>query len=373
MPVIIQKFGGKLLETPDLIRRAAQFIIAKKKSGFDPVVVVSAPGNTTDTFFRLAKEITDNPDEREMDMMLSVGERMAMALLAMAINTEGSYRAVSFTGSQVGIITDTRHTDARIIEVKCLRIRETLERGEIPIVAGFQGVSTEREITTLGRGGSDSTAIALSAALGAVRCELVKESGAIHSGDPVLLADAVPYSEIDFETLEAITTAGATVVQSGAVSLAKRYDVKLQITGTDGNNGTLITDKSQSRFPVAAVTIQPDLLLMKEDDIHLERMDSDCIKFVFLNGNSRYVVISDEPNPNDYVRVALVTVVGWNRAVSGSLINEILQILKQEAIETIAWFSVNGCSTFIVRNQIGVRALEALHRYCLDNGLIGAT
>ncbi|NQU05114.1 MAG: aspartate kinase, partial [Calditrichaeota bacterium] len=139
MPVIIQKFGGSLLETPDHIKRAAAYIIRTKTTGDDPVVVVSAPGSTTDRFFELARQVTDEPDEREMDMLLSVGERTAMALLAMAINSDGRYNAVSFTGSQVGIITDTKHTDARIIEVKCLRIREALEQGQIPIVAGFQG------------------------------------------------------------------------------------------------------------------------------------------------------------------------------------------------------------------------------------------
>ena len=187
MSIVILKFGGTLLETPDKIGKAAQYVIKSICRGEKPVVVVSAPGKTTDEFHRLAKEITSEPDQREMDMLLSVGERTAMALLAMSINADGRYHAISFTGSQVGIITDTQHTDARILEVKGYRIRETVEKGHIPIIAGFQGVSVDREITTLGRGGSDTTAIALAIALKAERCELVKEYGGVYSEDQEIL------------------------------------------------------------------------------------------------------------------------------------------------------------------------------------------
>ena len=371
MPVIIQKFGGKLLETPELIHRAARYIVKTKKSGYDPVVVVSAPGSTTDTFLKLARQVTEKPDEREMDMMLSVGERMAMALLAMAINANGTYKAVSFTGSQVGIITDTKHTDARIIDVKCLRIRETLERGEIPIVAGFQGVSTEREITTLGRGGSDATAVALTAALGAERCELVKESGAVHSADPELVAETVPLSEINYDTLEAITSAGAKVVQPRAVSLAEQHGVNLTITGPDSRNGTLVTDRNLETAAVAAVVINPDLFLIERDEKELSEADSGYIEFAFSDKHSRYVILRYLTFiPSALVRVATVTVVGWSRSISGKMIGIFLSSLTEENIEPIAWLMTGGYLTFIFKNEVGKLALRAIHKSCLDEGYI---
>ena len=174
MKLIVQKYGGSSLATPELIKKIAERVIATKEQGYDVVVVVSALGDTTDHLQALADQISRKPAPRELDMLLSVGERISISLLAMAI-TERGYPAISFTGSQVGIITSSDHTRARILEIKGDRIRHQLEEGKIVVVAGYQGVSTEKEITTLGRGGSDTTAIALAAALNAEKCEIMTD------------------------------------------------------------------------------------------------------------------------------------------------------------------------------------------------------
>ena len=171
-PVLVRKYGGSSLASVERIRTVAADIRAARDAGFALVTVVSAMGRTTDELEALARQASPTPPRRELDMLLSVGERIAMSLLSMAL-ADADCPAISFTGSQCGIITDTSHTDARILEVRGERVRDALARGYTVVVAGFQGVSLEKEITTLGRGGSDTTAVALAAALGAVRCEIL--------------------------------------------------------------------------------------------------------------------------------------------------------------------------------------------------------
>lgn len=370
MAIIIQKFGGRLLETPEHIRRAAQYVIKTKIDGNDPVVVVSAPGSTTDRFREMALQITDKPDEREMDMMLSVGERTAMALLAMAINAEGHHRAVSFTGSQVGIITDTRHTDAHIIEVKCLRIREALDRGEIPIIAGFQGISVDKEITTLGKGGSDATAVALAAALKAERCELIKENGAVFSADPELVSDAVPLPEIDYDTLEAISSAGARVVQPHAASLAKQHAVTLSITDAEGTKGTLVTDRSLRTTGVAAVVIDDNLFLTKGSNVDPENKELTKIDFAFWDSSSSLIVSRDCPDSDGAIKAALLSIIGWGTYVERDIVTVSLKSLSDAGIKPIMSLVHNGDFIVLLRSEDGQSAVKAVHKACLENRYI---
>ncbi|MDP9348620.1 MAG: aspartate kinase, partial [Gemmatimonadota bacterium] len=185
MALVVQKYGGTSVGTPERIRAVARRVAASRRRGDDLVVVVSAMGDTTDDLLALAEQVTGSPapareHPREVDMLLSTGERISMALLAMAIRQEGA-EALSFTGSQAAIITDGTHTAARVLEVRADRVREELERGRVVIVAGFQGVSREREITTLGRGGSDTTAVALAAALRADRCEIYTDVDGVYT------------------------------------------------------------------------------------------------------------------------------------------------------------------------------------------------
>ena len=200
-PVLVRKYGGSSLASVDRIRSVAASLAARHADGVALVVVVSAMGRTTDELAHLAHQVSQHPTRRELDMLLSVGERITMSLLSMALADLG-VPAISFTGSQCGLITDDSHTDARILEVKGDRVRAALDDGRVVVVAGFQGVSRNREITTLGRGGSDATAVALAAALGAERCEILKDVDGIFTADPHRVPDALRHEMLSYEQME---------------------------------------------------------------------------------------------------------------------------------------------------------------------------
>ncbi len=364
MSIVILKFGGTLLETPDKIGKAAQYVIKSICRGEKPVVVVSAPGKTTDEFHRLAKEITSEPDQREMDMLLSVGERTAMALLAMSINADGRYHAISFTGSQVGIITDTQHTDARILEVKGYRIRETVEKGHIPIIAGFQGVSVDREITTLGRGGSDTTAIALAIALKAERCELVKEYGGVYSADPEIIPEAKKYNIVDYETLQAFSDAGAGVVQAGAAVLARQHSVPLKISGVEDETATFVSNQSVSEGAVAGIVLEKNLFILKLYDSEILQSNNWC--FTFKSKDCEIFVVRKCPETFDCKPIEMVSVLGWNRRIPG----KVLTCMEQSDIHPIAVQGQIGVIYFLFARGEGERASQLIHDYCLEQRLI---
>ena len=189
MPIVVQKYGGTSVGSPERIGYVADRIVHAKHEGNDVVAVVSAMGDTTDELLRMAAEITPAPEPRELDMLLTAGERIAMSLLAIAVNARGC-RAASYTGSQAGIITDTRHGQAKIVEIRPGRIRGSLDTGNVVILAGFQGLSTEFDITTLGRGGSDTTAVAMAGALGAEACEIYTDVDGVYTADPRLFPRA---------------------------------------------------------------------------------------------------------------------------------------------------------------------------------------
>src|ERR1700735_5184220 len=196
--VIVMKFGGTSVAAAERVRRAARRIVGKREEGHQVVAVLSARGKTTDELIAMAEEISPAPDPRELDMLLSTGERISCALCAMAINDLG-HRAISFTGSQAGIVTDTSHTKARILEVRADRIREALNDEKIVLVAGFQGVSTSLDVTTLGRGGSDTTAVALAAAIGAEVCEIYTDVAGVFTADPRVVPAARKLPMVSFE------------------------------------------------------------------------------------------------------------------------------------------------------------------------------
>jgi aspartate kinase len=226
MAIIVQKYGGSSVADVAKLQRVADQVCEVKRAGYDVVVVVSAMGRTTDELLAKAKQLSDAPPRRELDMLLSVGERISMALLSIAIQSRG-LSAVSLTGSQCGIITNNRHSDARIIEVRPFRIQDELDRGAIVIVAGFQGVSYTREVTTLGRGGSDTTAVALAAALQAERCEIYSDVDGVYSADPRQIAEARHLPEISYPEMQEMAEAGAKVLNAQAVEFAKRANIAL--------------------------------------------------------------------------------------------------------------------------------------------------
>ncbi|MBI2571411.1 MAG: aspartate kinase [Candidatus Schekmanbacteria bacterium] len=239
MRIVVQKFGGSSLADQDRIRRVAQRVVKTRESGNHVVVVVSAMGKTTDELLAMARGCCANPDRRELDMLVTAGERISMAILAMVIKDLG-HDAISFTGSQSGIITNDRHFDARIIEVRPYRIQDELERDRIVIVAGYQGVSYRREITTLGRGGSDTTAVALAAALGAERCEIYSDVDGVYSADPRIVPDAHRWDELGYEEMQEMAEAGAKVLHAQAVEIAKRAGIAIYCRATDGTGGQTI-------------------------------------------------------------------------------------------------------------------------------------
>ena len=243
--IIVQKYGGTSLANPERIKAVARRVVREKRSGKDVVVVVSAMGEDTDKLLYLASQVSSSPERRELDMLLTAGERISMALLAMAIHDLG-YEAVSFTGSQVGIITDTRHTRAKILEVRGDRIRSALRKGEIVIVAGFQGVSPEKEVTTLGRGGSDITAVALSARLKAKRCEIFTDVDGVYTADPRIAPKARRLREIPYEEMMELSRNGFKVLHPEAVEIAAKNRIELWVRHSlKERKGTLIRESTR--------------------------------------------------------------------------------------------------------------------------------
>ena len=237
---VVQKFGGSSVATTEKLVRVAELVMAKKRAGFDVVVVVSAQGDTTDELLAKAKALSPEPDRRELDMLLTAGERISMALLALAIRERGA-EAVSLTGSQSGIITTSSHSQARIIEVRPFRVEDELELGKIVIVAGYQGVSYRREVTTLGRGGSDTTAVALAAALDAEACEIYSDVDGVYSADPRVVPDAHKLVELGYEEMQELATAGAKVLNAAAVEFAKQRGIAIYARKTgSADPGTVI-------------------------------------------------------------------------------------------------------------------------------------
>ncbi len=226
-PIIVQKYGGACLETPAKIRAVAKSLADLRGRGHQVVAIVSAMGKTTDELIEMAHQVSPQPNRRELDMLLTTGERISMSLMSMALSDLG-VPAISFTGSQAGVLTDNSHSSARILDVRPVRVREELDRGRIVVLAGFQGVSpATREITTLGRGGSDTTAVAMAAALRAQRCEIIKEVDGICSADPRIVPDARPFRRLDFASLSEMCFWGAKVLHFRSVELAQTQNVPL--------------------------------------------------------------------------------------------------------------------------------------------------
>lgn len=237
-PIVVQKYGGSSVANPERLRQVAARVTAAHQAGQRVVVVVSAMGKTTDELLTLAKSIAQSPPRRELDMLLSCGERISMALLAMALSELG-VPAISFTGSQSGILTNDRHSGARIIEVRPVRIEDELARGYVVIVAGFQGMSYKREITTLGRGGSDTTAVALAAALGAAHCEIYSDVDGVYTADPRLVPDARHIPQLAYDEMQELAAHGAKVLNAQAVEWAQRAGIVIHARKTQPPSGSV--------------------------------------------------------------------------------------------------------------------------------------
>jgi len=271
--IVVQKYGGSSVADVTRMKQVAERVMRTRRQGHDVVVVVSAMGDTTDELLALAKQVSANPDRRELDMLLTAGERISMALLSMAIRELGG-EAISFTGSQSGIITNDRHVDARIIEVRPYRVQDELSRGTIVVVAGYQGVSYRREITTLGRGGSDTTAVALAAALGAEYCEICSDVDGVYTADPRVVPDAKRIGTLSYEETQELAESGAKVLNAQAVEFAKEKGIAIYarataspLPGADpSEDGTVVRrDVVRPSGVVVGVASERDVLVLHAD------------------------------------------------------------------------------------------------------------
>ena len=251
---IVMKFGGTSVGDSEKIRRVAERLVAAKRRGGRVVAVVSAMGQTTDDLVALAHDVSPRPNPRELDMLISVGERISCALVAMAISDLG-HDAVSLTGSQAGIVTDTVHGKAKIVDVRARRIHEALDAGRVVLVAGFQGVSTEYDITTLGRGGSDTTAVALAAALGAEACEIYTDVDGVFTADPRIVPAARKLHALSYEEMLEMSASGARVLQLRSVEFARNHGVRLHVRSTfTDDDGTWITEEDERMLEKAMIS-----------------------------------------------------------------------------------------------------------------------
>jgi len=292
MEIIVQKFGGTSVADAEKIRQAARRVIKTKEKGYAVVVVASARGKQTDQLVADALELHPNPPKREMDQLLSTGEQQSVSLFAMALDAMGC-KAISFTGSQIRMITDSVHTKARIISIDGERIHRQLEDGRVVIVAGFQGIDEHGNITTLGRGGSDTTGVALAAALGAKICEIYTDVDGIHTADPRIYKKAVKMKQISYDEILEMASLGAGVMHPRAIEFGKKYDVTIHVrSSSQDTEGTIITHEvpQMEGVVVSGATIQRDMA--KISLIAVDNVPGNAAK-VFAHLAKAKVVVND--------------------------------------------------------------------------------
>lgn len=399
--LIVQKYGGATLATPALVKAAAHRIANLKRQGHQVVAIVSAMGQATNDLIDLARQVADQPNLRELDMLLSTGERVSMALLSMALHAEGC-DSISFTGSQAGIMTNDAHINAFIVDVRAFRVREALDAGKVVVLAGFQGVSpTTKEITTLGRGGSDTTAMAMSAFLKADRCEILKEVPAVFSADPRIVKNAKALSQLPYQALAHMCFWGAKVLHYRSAELAARYKVPLFVgpaadNGAHTTTGTWIKEfsgenamyentqvlslNSQEHVvtvsipaPTASAGLEKLREFLKSNEIGWPQIlqteegqgdAKDQVHFTFTAPPEQVLAFLNAAsgNPVLTLKTHLSTVTGTCAgAVSMELNQKVLQTLSEASLKfTRFQISSNGFTIFCSRDD-RVKILDCLH------------
>ena len=339
MAIIVQKFGGTSVADAARIRRAADRVIREVKSGYQVVVVASARGKQTDQLIADALELNPNPPKREMDQLLSTGEQQTVSLMAMALDAMG-HDAISFTGGQIRMITDSVHTNARIKSIEAERIHKQLDMGKIVIVAGFQGVDEHENITTLGRGGSDTTAVALAVALGAEECEIYTDVDGIYTTDPRMFKNAAKIEQISYDEILELASLGAGVIHPRAVGFGKKYDVRMHIrSSSEEKEGTIITHEvpQMEGVVVSGATVQKDMA--KIALVGVDNVPGNAAKIFACLANAKVVV-------NDIVQ----TEVSAEKANLSFMIGASDLSAAQKAVEGIK-NDVN-CERIFVRDDI---------------------
>jgi aspartate kinase len=387
MPTVVQKYGGSSVADVEKMRKVAAKIAGTRRSGKDVCVVVSAMGDTTDELLSLAKQVSPAPARRELDMLLSAGERISMALLSMALNDLG-VEAISFTGSQSGIITNDSHAAARIVEVRPVRVLEELARGRVVIVAGYQGVSHRKEVTTLGRGGSDTTAVALAAALGA-DCEIYSDVAGVFTADPRVVPDARRLDALGYDEMQELAAAGAKVLNAQAVEFAKEKGIAIHARSTFGGAEETVVRGGSHPERIAGVTSQRELALLgfpapalpRVLDL-LERRGAPALE-VAVPGERAGVALSlenvhDWPVLRDLLRaevaglaaeddaIGSVSVVGTGLSSGHRVLREVTSVLARLGAPPRAVFTSALRVTAYCEAKVLKEAVRELHR-----GLVG--
>ncbi|MEO0231400.1 MAG: aspartate kinase [candidate division WOR-3 bacterium] len=393
----VLKFGGSSVARINFIKRIASMIKKLREEGIFPVIVVSAMGDTTDKLLYMAKKISKNPDKRELDMLLSSGERISMALLAMALKEKG-VPARSFTGSQVGIITDTRHGNARIIDIKCERIKEAIKKGEVPIIAGFQGISLEKEVTTLGRGGSDLTAVAIAKALNLKEVYIYTDVDGVYTFDPKLLKKPKRIERLSYEEMLEFSKYGAKVLHDRAVSLAGKEGIIIKVLSSfNSKGGTIIEEiKYMEKREVKGMTLDKDntLFLMKDVPLNpeyvsqvLTRLAENGINVkIFLHGiplknkfDMSFVVSKDEDEKTENLlkkflkelkgenlikkkNLSILSLIGYGIGEDTSIIKKVLEIFAREEVHIEGFFPSQVRVSFLFSKKNVKRIIKEIAR-----------
>ncbi len=376
--LIVQKYGGATLATPEKIKQVAARISDLKKSDKNIVAVVSAMGQTTNQLIQLAHEVSKNPSLRELDMLLSVGERTSMALLTMALN-DLNCPAISFTGSQAGIFTDESHINANIIDVKAHRVSEALAKNKIVILAGFQGVSPiTKEITTLGRGGSDTTAVAMAAYLNADHCEILKDVDHVFSADPKLISNVKPIANLNYDQLLEMTFWGAKVLHYKSVEMAKNKNVKLYVGPADekkilgDSTGTWISANYtfEKNIPLAVNSHAKVLEIEMAENLFFADLIKQQIGFPqILKSTKNKLLISGPAEILSAIEktysIKNLNLCSVSLTMTESLTNEIKkqieQKIKSENIDIIDQIKSNQTLTLILNMAYKNQAVQILH------------
>lgn len=396
--LIVQKYGGSSVANPERIKNVARRIVAAKKAGHDVVVVVSALGDTTDDLIDLAMKITDNPSEREMDMLMATGEQMSSALLCMAIHALDC-SAISLTGAQVGIYTDNVHTKAKIRSISPDRVTSALKEGYIVVVAGFQGVNETQDITTLGRGGSDTTAVALAAVLKADACEIYTDVNGIYTADPRVVTEARKIPVISYDEMLELASLGAKVMHSRSIEFAKKYGVDIHVRSSFNDEpGTKIieeakemedvvirgvaADKDQAKITISKVPDKPgiaarlfkiladahvniDMIIQNvsdqgHTDISFTVGQADLPKTLKVLKNACQEVGAQKVDSDD--QIAKVSVVGIGMKSHSGVAANLFEILAQEGIN-ISMISTSEIKiSCVIRREQADNAVRAIHK-----------
>ena len=359
MALIVQKYGGSSLDSPEKIKVIASRIVDRFKSGDKLVIVVSATGDTTNRLELKAFNLSANPDPRELDMLISIGERESISLMSIAINSIKSDIAQSFTGSQIGLITDCNHQNARILEIKGDRLKQSIEEGHIPIIAGFQGVSTNKEITTLGRGGSDTTAVAVTAALNADHCEIYSDVKGIYTTDPKVISNAKLINELNYETMLEISSSGAKVLKDSAVEYAKRLNIKIS-TGQSltGYIGTIISHDTLSKNKYTALVYNDSLFYkaIAENNPFLEKFED--IKLLQSYGSSQIIITKN--SQNSCMPCYSLTIIGNGIKSDNKQLKEMYEIVNHHS-KIIATELSNLKFSIYLKQPLDQLVIETIH------------